>query len=181
MSTPSKTSAAPPSPEPVFLDPCFGRTVATRLRAHGWIVHQIGEHFPDDAQHVSDPDWIRFGAQRGWTLITQDKRIRYREDELAAVQQTAGVMLQLADGNLTIADKVERLTAHRDAIFAAARREGPALYRAYADPGQRFTVSASIEWRATWTGGGQSGTLPDLATTTSQRRPLEQIQSVIAG
>lgn len=134
MSTPSKTSAAPPSPEPeFFLDRCLGRTVATRLRAQGWIVHQIADHFPDDAQHVSDPDWIRFGAQRGWTLITQDKRIRYREDELAAVQQTASIMLQLADGNLTISEKVERLTAQRDAIFAAARREGPALYRVYAD------------------------------------------------
>lgn len=134
MSTPSKTSAAPPSPEPeFFLDRCLGRTVAARLSALGWTVHQIGEHFPDDAQHVSDPDWIRFGAERGWTLITQDKRIRYRTDELAAVEQSAGVMLQLADGNLMIAEKVERISAHREAIFAAAGRGGPALYRVYAD------------------------------------------------
>lgn len=134
MSTPSKTSAAPPSPEPeFFLDRCLGRTVATRLSALGWVVHQIADHFPDDAQHVSDPDWIKFGAERGWTLITQDKRIRYRKDELAAVERSGGVMLQLADGNLTITDKVERLSTQRDAIFAAARRTGPALYRVYAE------------------------------------------------
>lgn len=82
---------------------------------------------------ISDPEWIRYGVNRGWALVTQDKRIRYRPDELAAVEQTGGVMFQLGDGNLTIAVKVERLLTHRDAIFAAARRDGPALYRVHAD------------------------------------------------
>jgi hypothetical protein len=96
-------------------------------------VHQVGDHFPDDAQQISDPEWIRYGVKRGWTLITQDKRIRYRSDELAAVHLTGGVMVQLGDGNLTIAVKVERLPAHRDAIYAAARRGGLVLSRLHAD------------------------------------------------
>lgn len=35
--------------------------------------------------------------------------------------------------SLTIALKVEHLLAHRDAIYAAARRGGPVLYRVHAD------------------------------------------------
>lgn len=48
-------------------------------------------------------------------------------------------------------------------------------------PGQRFSVSASIEWRVTWSGAGQSGTLADLTSTTAQAWPVGQIQSVVVG
>jgi len=50
-----------------------------------------------------------------------------------------------------------------------------------AAPGERFQVSASIWWRVTWSGAGQAGTLPDLASSASQPWPVEQIQSVIVG
>jgi hypothetical protein len=42
------------------------------LVARDWIVHVVSEHFPDDAQKTSDPEWISYGLARGWSLLTQD-------------------------------------------------------------------------------------------------------------
>jgi PIN domain-containing protein len=35
----------------------------------------IGDHFPDDGQKVSDPDWMEYGLAQGWSPLTQDLRI----------------------------------------------------------------------------------------------------------
>ncbi len=96
-------------------------------------MHRIADHFPADAQHTSDPDWIRFGVGRGWALLTQDQRIRYHEDELAAVAECGGVMFVLANGNLTIEQRIAWFCSNRSAVFAAAVQKGPALYKIYPD------------------------------------------------
>lgn len=103
------------------------------LAEAGWRVHRIAEHFPDDGQKTSDPEWIRYGVDQGWALLTQDLRIRYRADELASLQDSAGVMFVLANGNLTIRERVDYFIANRQAIHSAAAGSGPALYKIYAD------------------------------------------------
>ncbi|MGV4888684.1 hypothetical protein ACSR0Z_19165 [Streptomyces viridosporus] len=45
-------------PPESFLDRNLGRRVAEGLRARGWVVHRIGDVFPDDAQDIADEDWI---------------------------------------------------------------------------------------------------------------------------
>jgi PIN like domain len=135
---PLKISAAPPPEESsdgahseFFLDRCLGKTVAEKLRAAGWIIHRVGDHFRDDGQGTSDPDWIAYGLSHGWALLTQDQRIRYRADEIGAVEVGKGVMFQLSNGNLTIAQKIGYFDDNRSSIFAAAKKPGPALYRVY--------------------------------------------------
>jgi hypothetical protein len=39
-----------------FADRCLGRGASRLLRDQGWIVHDITDHFANDAQDVSDPD-----------------------------------------------------------------------------------------------------------------------------
>lgn len=46
-------------------------------------------------------------------------------------------------------------------------------------PGERFAVSATVDWRVRWSGAGETGTLPDLKASASEVWPVEQIQSVI--
>jgi hypothetical protein len=46
-------------------------------------------------------------------------------------------------------------------------------------PGDVFTVSAAVTWRVTWRGGGTSGRVPDLITTSSVRLSVGQAQTVI--
>jgi hypothetical protein len=46
-------------------------------------------------------------------------------------------------------------------------------------PGDVFTVSATVTWRVTWRGGGTSGRVPDLITTSSVQVSVGQAQTVI--
>lgn len=48
-------------------------------------------------------------------------------------------------------------------------------------PGSRFTLRATVTWSVTWAGGGQSGTVPPLTTTSSVALPVAQSQAIVAG
>jgi hypothetical protein len=47
-----------------FADRCLGKGAPRILVSRGWIVHVVSDHFPDDAQTVSDPEWIAYGLAR---------------------------------------------------------------------------------------------------------------------
>ena len=85
-----------------FLDRSLGRTTASRLREAGYVVHLIADHNPDDASDVPDEEWIAEGCSNSWVLLTKDKRIRYRAEELEALQ--AGHLFCLVSGNMNIAE-----------------------------------------------------------------------------
>lgn len=68
-----------------FFDRSLGKASAARLRESGWIIHLIADFYQDDATRIPDEEWIAEGCSRGWLLLTKDKRIRYRERELSAL------------------------------------------------------------------------------------------------
>lgn len=135
MIKPRGSAEPPPSQEPpeFFLDRCLGKIVARLLRESGWPLHVVAEEFPNDGQDTSDQEWITYGLAKGWALLTQDKRIRYRADELIAVSDGRGVMFCLSNGNLLIAERVARFEASREKIVRAAKAVSPALYFVYED------------------------------------------------
>ena len=90
------------SPPEFFLDRSLGRTTARRLRDAGYVVHLIADHYHDDAQHIADEEWIAEGCRRGWVLLTKDKKIRYRAEELDALN---GHLFCLVGGNATVAKR----------------------------------------------------------------------------
>jgi hypothetical protein len=65
----------PRDPPVFFLDHCLGtEKVPQRLRREGVEVRVlIEEGFSEDAQDV---DWLPVVAERGWAVLTKDKRIR---------------------------------------------------------------------------------------------------------
>ncbi|WP_425393521.1 hypothetical protein [Actinokineospora enzanensis] len=65
----------PATPPEFFLDRGLGRRVAERLVELGWVVHRAADHFPNDAQHVADEDWLAYGLDRGWSPLCKDGRI----------------------------------------------------------------------------------------------------------
>lgn len=101
-------SAAPSQPE-FFFDRSLGKVSARLLRAHGWTVHLITEHYPHDARSIEDQDWIAEGCSRGWALLTKDKKIRYRESELGSLGITCHLFC-LQNGNLP----TEQMASHFD-------------------------------------------------------------------
>jgi hypothetical protein len=48
-------------------------------------------------------------------------------------------------------------------------------------PRDAYVVTVAVTWAVSWSGGGQSGTLPALSTSTSTRFRVEESQAVITG
>ena len=78
----------------------------------------ITDVFPNDAQDVSDTDWMRYGCDAGWAALTKDKKIRRSPHYDVASRP----IFALSDGNLPLRENVRRFDARRGRIWAAAAR-----------------------------------------------------------
>jgi len=65
-----------------FCDRNLGKGFARRLRELGLAVELHDDHFPLDEP---DEDLLRAVALQGWVVLTLDKRMRYRQEEKAAI------------------------------------------------------------------------------------------------
>lgn len=111
-----------------FLDRGLGVGVAAGLREHGWQIHRATDYFPNDAQDVDDPDWMRFGLQRGWYPLHKDGRIRGREVERRPLVEFAAPMFYLDNQQLKIAEMVRRFHDAQRAIYRTVKEGGAACY-----------------------------------------------------
>ncbi|MFE2750886.1 hypothetical protein ACFXGA_02660 [Actinosynnema sp. NPDC059335] len=116
------------SPLEFFLDRGLGRGVAEGLRAAGWLVHRIADHFPDDAQCVADEDWLAYGLERGWIPLCKDGRIKGRQHERAPLVAHSAVLFYLNNQQLRREEMIVRLQRARSAVDHAVGRGGPAIY-----------------------------------------------------
>ncbi len=62
----------------------LGTSFPDILRSAGISVERHGDHFPPD---TSDETWLADIGARGWVILTHDRRIRYKPNELAAVKR----------------------------------------------------------------------------------------------
>lgn len=103
------------------------------LRHAGLRVEAHGEHFAHDEL---DEMWLRAVGARGWVVLTHDRRMRYRPNEVAAAR-SAGVALlmlvgkaktsELASSFVRMLPRVERfLDKHRPPFIAKVYRPTPA-------------------------------------------------------
>lgn len=123
-------SSDKPSQPEFFFDRNLGKVTARRLREHGWTIHLIAEFYDDDAEDVSDEEWIAEGCQRGWALITKDKKIRSRAAELGALTQ--GHLFCLPRGDLSIDEMVRRFLEAEAAIARAVESCSVGFWHVYA-------------------------------------------------
>jgi hypothetical protein len=65
-----------------FTDRNLGKAFPAILRDAGLTVERHDDHFPHDCP---DETWLQEIGTRDWIAITQDARIRYKPNELAAV------------------------------------------------------------------------------------------------
>jgi hypothetical protein len=117
----SKSKRSSESPPEFFADRCLGKGAPTILVQRGWIVHTISEHFADDAQKIGDPEWIEYGLQRGWSLLTQDERISTQVAVKALLREYRGCIHCLDSANLSIQARADRFEAHRRVIHQHVR------------------------------------------------------------
>jgi hypothetical protein len=81
----------------------------------------ISDHFPDDAQDVADPEWIKYGLERGWGLLTQDIRIATQPAVQTLLRLYEGCVHCLDSAELPVHVKAERFDSRRAAIFQHVR------------------------------------------------------------
>ncbi|MGA6170813.1 toxin-antitoxin system, toxin component, PIN family protein [Streptomyces sp. NPDC012600] len=115
-------------PPEFFLDRNLGRRVADGLRERGWIVHHIGDAFPEDGQRIADEEWIDHGLRRAWVPLSKDGRIKTRDAEIQPVLDHKAVFFYLDNQQLPSIQMVERLDTHRTAIHQAIEKGGPSAY-----------------------------------------------------
>ena len=114
-----------------FFDRSLGKASARRLRELGLVIHLIADFYPDDAQDIPDEDWIAEGCRRGWVLLTKDKRIRDRAQELAALSD--GFLFCLADGNADLEAIAYAFTSAASAMSGAVSRRNVGFWHVYKD------------------------------------------------
>jgi predicted nuclease of predicted toxin-antitoxin system len=67
-----------------FSDRDLGKQFPDILKKAGMIVERHSDHFADDAK---DEEWLAEVGKRGWYVLTHDRRIRYKPNEIGAVEK----------------------------------------------------------------------------------------------
>ena len=106
-------SRSPSRPE-YFVDRSLGRhRLADLLREAGWTVHKHVEVFGERDESVSD---------------IEDRRLRYRPREIAAIRRYRVKALVLTSGNLRADEQARRFLDQEQRIEAACSDSGPVSY-----------------------------------------------------
>lgn len=94
------------------------------LRAAGisFVAHR--DRFPDD---TPDNEWIAAVAEHDWVIVTRDRRIRYRANEVAAVRRGRLHMFALTSGNVSAAETAAIVVKSWPAIQRAVAATAPPM------------------------------------------------------
>lgn len=88
-----------PSEITFFIDCSISqKNVPIALRAAGVSVETLVDHFP---RETSDIEWLQAVSQRGWVVLTKDKKIESRPLEVEAIAHAGARVFILVSGNLT--------------------------------------------------------------------------------
>lgn len=93
----------------------------------------INEVYPNDAQLISDPEWVKEGCARGWAGLAKDKKLRRSAGYHAATRP----IFALSNGNLGLNAMVNLFDAHRDRIWRMAHATRREFWIVYEDEVKR--------------------------------------------
>ena len=125
MTSSRRCSTSAPPEITFFTDRDLGLQFPAILREAGLRVERHADHF---APNCPDVEWLEVVAQRGWTAVTHDTRIRYKPNELAAVDAHKVALLvvvgharhvELAQSFVATADRIVRFVRNHEPPFIA--------------------------------------------------------------
>lgn len=123
-----------PSPPEFFVDRSLGRhRVAKVLRASGWSLRTHHEAFGERDEKVPDVEWLEYCGREVLPVLSKDRRLRYRPQEIAAIRRRRVKAFVLTRGSLRAAEQAARFDINREAILAACEDRGPFVYAVHAD------------------------------------------------
>lgn len=129
-----------------FTDRDLGKQFPALLQKAGISVESHADHFAGDAK---DEDWIRVVGQRGWIVLTHDKRIRYKRNELEAVK-ASGIAMFVLSGKVPHAILAQNFINTIDRVESfLSRHNRPFIAKIYlpsrAEPGRSPESAGRVE------------------------------------
>ena len=116
-----------PEPRTLFIDRCaWSAALGRALNGAGidFVAHR--DRFVHD---TPDEVWLTAAADTGWLVVTRDSRIRYRANELAAMQRARLHVFVLTQGSLTGAETGSVVVrCHSAMLRQAAAVAAPAFF-----------------------------------------------------
>ncbi len=110
--------------------------VAALLRDAGLEVRIHDDHFAPDAR---DEVWLAEAGRRAWIVLTKDRKIRYRKNEIAAIRACGVRAFVLTSGDLQATE-----------VGAAFLRALPAMERFMEQNPPPFVAGVSKAGRVTY-------------------------------
>lgn len=123
-----KRSKTPPEPLTLFVDNNLGsKLIPEALADIEWLTVVCGNvEFPEG---TLDTEWIPIVGQRGWPVLTADKRIRQRQAEIEALVQARIHCFFITSKNLTGQDQAALVREQIDKVNRMVRLyEPPCLF-----------------------------------------------------
>jgi hypothetical protein len=134
------------------------------------------ETSPKGAQLVNVPTWLWL-ARSAWAPVSATASVP--GESVTATARPSTVTWALGDGTTVSCQGPGTPYAPGGDPSAPSPDCGHTYRRSSAgEPGEAFAVSATVTWSVTWEGGGQSGSLPALTTTTSATLRVAESQAI---
>ncbi|WP_394617379.1 hypothetical protein JNUCC0626_48615 [Lentzea sp. JNUCC 0626] len=133
---------------------------------------------PSGTQLVQLPTWLWLSG--GWA--TAEETASVPGVSVTATARPTSVMWSMGDGNSVHCNGPGTSYATGTDPKASSPDCGHTYRRTSAsEPGQAFAASATVRWTVTWSGAGQSGTFPDLTTTSGRAFRVAESQALNTG
>lgn len=126
-------SRTPPEHPAFFVDRSLGRHLLPEaLQQAGFTAHTLASVYgEEEAQRVSDEEWIALAGQNEWVVLTKDDAIRRRPAELAAVEEHEVKMFCLTNAGLRGEEQRDRFFTNINRIVQRSRKPGPWICGVY--------------------------------------------------
>ncbi|HEY3673059.1 MAG TPA: hypothetical protein VGN51_19125 [Acidimicrobiia bacterium] len=131
---------------------------------------------PDRMQLVNVPTWLWLD-QSAWAPVSATASVP--GESVTATATPMSVTWVLGDGSTVVCDGPGTPYQAGGDPTAPSPDCGHTYSRSSAgEPGDVFVVSATVSWGVSWAGGGQSGALPALMTTSSVQLRVGESQAI---
>jgi hypothetical protein len=94
-----------PNLDPIYVDESLSQAyLPNALRQQGLVVYKVTDRFQ---RGVTDPVWLEEAGRARWIVLTKDKAIRKRPNEIRALLNSGVRAFVLAAGEMTGPDQAE--------------------------------------------------------------------------
>jgi len=121
-SGPARQTAQHNQAKTLFIDCSIGKHPVGALRSAGANVVHLDDIFP---QNTPDEEWLTEAGKQGWIVLTKDKGIRYKPNEITMFKKSGVVAVVLVSGNMKREEMAKLLCESLKNIFRAAGKATP--------------------------------------------------------